>query len=388
MTWWLPVRLSAAVLVALLAVHLVVLLNNRWSWMFTLLASEYGHRLALLALLLLPVGFLHTSWVSRVATALLLISVPVLLLPLMQARGIAARLPEGMRAAFSPGKSAGQVTPFRFRGFWFGDWQVKTEPIVEHLYTGEGREPLKLLFHAAAGRERAPCIVVLHGGGWQNGSPEEFPKWSAYWAQSGYAVAAIQYRLAPKHRWPEPKEDVEHALKWLKENAGSLGIDASSFILLGRSAGGQIAMACAYGLKDPAIIGCVSIYGPADLIFARRFAFSDDVLNSLKLLREYLGGDPEQVPENYISASSYFLADARSCPTLLIHGTRDVMVWNMQSRRLAEKLKGFGVPHYLLELPWGTHGFDWPFDSPGGQLTRYAVDEFLKATCERRPTKP
>jgi len=385
MIWWLSVRLFVAMICAVFALHIPLLLNNTLSWKLTLVASEYGHRMALAALIIVPVGIWQGGWLSRGGTALLLLSAVTLLWPLMQARGIAARLPTEMAAAFPDARSARMFPPVQFKGLWTGDRRARKAPPVEHYYVGEGTEGRKLLFHPAAGRTDAPCIVVLHGGGWQNGSPAEFPRWSDYWASEGYAVAALQYRLAPKHRWPAPNEDVQLALAWLKANAEKLGIRADAFTLLGRSAGGQIATACAYGLHDPAILGCGSIYGPADMVFARRFAFSDDVLNSLGLLRNYLGGDPDAVPENYASASGYMLAGPESCPTLLIHGTRDIMVWNMQSRRLAEKMKGYGVPHYLLEVPWGTHGLDWPYDTPGGQLTRYAVDEFLKTIYVKGP---
>ena len=40
-----------------------------------------------------------------------------------------------------------------------------------------------------------------------------------------------------------------------------------------------------------------------------------------------------------------------------------------------------GVPHVLVELPWGVHAFDYNLHGPGGQLTRYAVAEFLRAVC-------
>jgi acetyl esterase/lipase len=158
-------------------------------------------------------------------------------------------------------------------------------------------------------------------------------------------------------------------------------VNPRGFILLGRSAGGQIASACAHGLRDPDIVGCVAIYAPHDMFFARRFAFEDDVLNSLRLLRNYLGGDPAEAETAYATASAFTLADGRSPPTLLIHGARDTLVWNMQSRRMAQRLRELGVRHLLVELPWAAHGMDWPFDGPGGQVTRIAVDGFLEAVC-------
>ena len=48
---------------------------------------------------------------------------------------------------------------------------------------------------------------------------------------------------------------------------------------------------------------------------------------------------------------------------------------------MAERLRTLKAPHLLLELPWAAHGMDWPFDGPGGQLTRVAVDGFLKTVA-------
>jgi acetyl esterase/lipase len=178
------------------------------------------------------------------------------------------------------------------------------------------------------------------------------------------------------------------AIDWLKTNATRLGITDRCFIIAGRSAGGQIASAVAYGLKDPAIKGCIAFYGPHDMFFARRHAYEDDVLNSLRLLRNYLGGDAEEKEATYTSASGMLLADKSSCPTLLIHGTRDALVWNMQSYRLALRLRELGVRHYLLELPWATHAMDWPFDGPSGQLIRYTVDRYLRFVSPTALTEP
>ncbi|MEY5009734.1 MAG: hypothetical protein RLZZ253_873, partial [Verrucomicrobiota bacterium] len=134
----------------------------------------------------------------------------------------------------------------------------------------------------------------------------------------------------------------------------------------------------AYGLGHPAIRGVIAFYAPADLFFARQFARSDDVLNSLKLLRDYLGGDPEQVPEAYRSSSAIGLATPKSPPTLLLHGTRDELVWVLQSRRLHAHLQKIGAQSHFLELPWATHAFDFNPHGPGGQISTWAVEGFLR----------
>lgn len=358
-----------------LALHVTVVFNTLFDWRLTIVATEYGHWLALICAVLLIPGMRRTEWQARLASLLLVLSGVWFSWPLLQAMKVARELPQEMAAAWG----ARSMTPPDLREVWRWQDEVQKKP-QEFRYVDKPGESRRIFFYAADTSRPAPCIVMLHGGGWQSGRPTEFSDWSSHWASRGYAVASVEYRLAPRHPWPAQLEDTRLALAWLKENAPLLGIDADNFVLMGRSAGGQIAFASAYGLKDSSIKGCIALYAPADMSFARRFAFEDDILNSLKLLRQYLGGDPDQVGENYRTSSGYILATAQSCPTLLIHGSRDVLVWDVQSLRLAERLKTLGVEHYCLELPWATHGCDWPFHGPSAVLTRYAIEGFLKAT--------
>jgi acetyl esterase/lipase len=376
MMLWLTIRFSLALLIALFALHVIVKFQTILAWYVTVGATELGHWLSLIALVIVVPGINHGGWLANAGTVLLLISAAVLAWPSIHGRKIGKRLSGELKRSL--GVDVGGESPLTWRGMFLTKPAALKKP--ETLDYANGR---KLHLFRAAAEAPVPCILLFHGGGWQSGGPLEFSDWSAHWASRGYAVAAVQYRFAPEHPWPAQREDVRLALDYLKQNAAKLGVDPTRFILLGRSAGGQVATAAAYGLRDAAIVGCVSIYGPADMFFARRFALEDDVVKSLQLLRNLLGGDPDQAEENYRSASGFLLADERSCPTLLVHGARDTIVWHLQSRRLAGKLGTLGVKHFLLELPWATHGFDWFYRGPGSTLTRSALDAFLESVTRR-----
>ena len=202
--------------------------------------------------------------------------------------------------------------------------------------------------------------------------------WNSRLVARGYAVAAVSYRLAPHWIWPAQRDDVLAAITWLKAHATSLGIDPARLVLLGRSAGGQIATAVGYGADDPAIRGIIALYAPHDMIFTWSVSREDDALNSVKLMRQYFGGAPSDGRQAlYESASGQSLAHAGSPPTLLMHGRPDTLSWYRHSERLAARLQELGVPHFYLELPWATHGFDYNPDGPGGQLADYAITQFL-----------
>jgi len=167
----------------------------------------------------------------------------------------------------------------------------------------------------------------------------------------------------------------------VKAHASGWGVDPSRLVILGRSAGGQIAEASAYALHDPAVRGVVALYAPADMRFAYAFSREDDVIKSPSLLRKYLGGRPDEAGAAYDSASGILLVGPRTPPTLQIHGTIDTLVWHRQSERLAARLSEAGVPNLLVSLPWATHALEYNLSGPSGQLTRFAVEWFLAAEC-------
>jgi acetyl esterase/lipase len=203
-------------------------------------------------------------------------------------------------------------------------------------------------------------------------------------------VAALSYRLAPRWIWPAQRDDVVAAIAWLKVNAGKLGLDPTRLVLLGRSAGGQLATAVGYGTHDPAIRGVIALYAPHDMLFSWSVSRADDALNSIKLMSQYFGGPPDTPARRtlYASASGQLLAQADSPPTLLLHGIPDTLAWYRHSERLAARLRELGVPHYYLRLPWATHGFDFNPDGPGGQLADYAISRWLSAVCRSDASGP
>jgi acetyl esterase/lipase len=223
----------------------------------------------------------------------------------------------------------------------------------------------------------APGVLVIHGGSWQGGDSGQLAALNRYLAARGYLVAALNYRFAPTWIFPAALEDVRAALGYLQANAATIGLDPQRIALLGRSAGGQLALLAAYAVADPAIKGVVSFYGPADMVYGYENPANPRVIDSRGILEAYLGGPPTDVPEAYRRASPIELVGPDSPPTLLIHGGRDELVSPMQSERLAARLEEAGRPHLLLRLPWATHGFDFSFNGPGGQLSTYAIERFL-----------
>jgi len=103
----------------------------------------------------------------------------------------------------------------------------------------------------APSRERLPVLLYIHGGGFTVGGLETHDSLCRQLAlRSGGAVVSLDYRLAPEHRFPTAVDDSWAALRWLAEQAGSLGLDGARLAVGGDSAGGTLAAVAALHARD------------------------------------------------------------------------------------------------------------------------------------------
>jgi len=375
--------LAALALAGLASLTFMRAPDTMLAWKFALLAGEFGHWGVLLAMIVLWWAGVGMEGILRTLTlGLCLVAIAGFLRPAYEARKIAKKLPVEMSAALGTNIAAGPVfEPKRL----FRPAATPVARVITEIFAQPGGRDLRLDFYQSSSsrdslQKPAPCVIVIHGGGWDGGDRAQLSAWNAHWVSRGYAVAALSYRLAPQFIWPAQRDDVLAAIAWLKTNAARLGIDSTRLVLLGRSAGGQLATAVAYGAHDPAIRGVIALYAPHDMPFAWSVSREDDALNSIKLFRQYFGGAPDTPARQslYESASGQLLASRDSPPTLLIHGVLDTLAWHRHSERLNVRLQELGVPHYFLSLPWATHAPDFNLQGPSGQLACWAIDTFLE----------
>ena len=285
-----------------------------------------------------------------------------------------------MKKVFPVNNEESLPSVFNFFKMFGGNKQVSAQSFVYKLV---GDKQLRADFYPAESGNTAPLVIVVHGGSWDSGDNKQLPELNSYLAGKGYNVAAIDYRLAPAFRSPAPVEDVHEAINYFMQHAEQYRIDINNIVLIGRSAGGQIALCAAYMLHLPNIKGVVNYYGPADMVWGGQIKVNSAVLNTNKIYDEYFGGQYEQVPEKFRESSAVANADTQSPPTLMIHGTIDPLVSIHHEERLQKKLDSLGVKNYFLRLPFATHGCDYSLKGPAGQVSRYAVLHFLNSVTNR-----
>ncbi|MEO5579089.1 MAG: alpha/beta hydrolase [Gemmatimonadaceae bacterium] len=404
-------RLSLAVIVFLASLLAVFPEPTYNLWKLAIAVTEWGWVLALIALIPLLPGWSSTK-TGRIAAALSVIAIVLSLSPLVRAVPIARDLAARLDYAFGCGvpgldSTEGNAPSSRPVGSIACIMSMRSEtgatlrpaPLVftdvirgvrspsvsvsTHTYVVRDGKPLELdMYRSAPPAANAPLVVMIHGGSWHGGGRGALSPLNRYLAARGYAVAAVSYRLAPEHLHPAASEDVAAAIAYLKSNAARHGVDSSRIVLIGRSAGGQLALLGAYTVNDPAIRGVVSLYGPSDQKYGYDHPSKPRVLDSRGILEGFLGGTPATVPAAYGLSSPINYVGSHTIPTLLIHGARDELVFPAQSEMLAARLAAAGRPHFFLELPWGRHGCDFNFSGPCGQLSTFAIERFLAAVMK------
>ena len=313
-------------------------------------------------------------------TILGVLTIVIFLSPIFRAYWVATDIREDMKSAFNA--NPGNVAPFSLSKLPAAKKDVLSRTLTYVTYPDIS---MNLDFYPSQISGKKPCVIVVHGGSWAGGDSKQLPELNSYLATKGYNVAAINYRLAPKYQTPAAIEDIRATIAYLKQHADELHIDTTKFVLLGRSAGAQIALLAAYTMHEPDLKGVIDFYGPADMVWGYSKPSNPLIMNSRKVMEEYVGGTYKQVPQKYFASSPLEFVSRQSVPTLIIHGDNDVLVSPEHSRRLNLKLQQNGIKHYLLKLPWATHGFDYNLNGPGGQLSTYAVQTFLNNVCPPAP---
>lgn len=380
--YWL-VLLAAAVLL-FVAAWILVPAPTEQLLLLGVGAPELSPILLVIALALVAVASLYarTLGTARLALVLALVSTVLCCWPLAQLPSTLRQFDETMAGALGI-QMRGQ--PVDFAKLFRPPATFESHVVRGVQFATPGGIPLALDIYKPPSPARSPILVQIYGGAWQRGAPADNEWFARYFAARGYVVVAVDYRHAPRWKWPAQIEDVRSALRWITAHAGEFDGDPRRIIVIGRSSGAQLAMTAAYQEVSPSIRGVVSYYGPVDLAEGWRHPPDPDPLHVRDVLGAYLGGTPDQASDRYRDASPITYTSRMLPPTLLMYGKRDHIVEARFGEQLDRALKKAGTTSVLLELPWSEHAFDVLPNGLGGQIGLYYTEAFLAAVLRASP---
>jgi acetyl esterase/lipase len=226
---------------------------------------------------------------------------------------------------------------------------------VSGVQTPYGPEPSQTIEWTGFSQARRPLLLVaLHGGFWRAayGCDHLRPFCTAF-AARGFAVASLEYRRLGEAGggWPGTLDDVRAACAALALGPRRSSPNLTGALLVGHSAGGQLALWAAARVPAPAGLPWVGVVGLApvtDLLEASHLGLSRRVAH------EYLGGSPQEVPTRYRDVSPAALLPL-GLPTTLVHGTADEDVPYAMSQSYVQRARAGGDAVSLVTLEGGGH---------------------------------
>lgn len=236
-----------------------------------------------------------------------------------------------------------------------------------------------------------PAVLVIHGGAWRAGNKKDNRGVLHEFARRGYVAVSPQYRFCPKETFPAQVHDVKDAVRWMKTNAKDYKIDPKHIGAMGFSAGGHLALMLGVtapedGLEgdaqktgpDSRVHAVVNYFGPTDLA-------ADDFPDISKgLLRDFLGGTPNEKAEAAKNASPLTFVSNGDPPMLSFQGTKDPLVPYTQATKLTTVQTKAGVPGRVDLLIGLGHGNDWGPELKRTQNDTFAFfDKYLKSSGGR-----
>jgi acetyl esterase/lipase len=238
---------------------------------------------------------------------------------------------------------------------------------IEYVPGGHPRQKLDLYLprDAQAGSKR-PLIVWVHGGAWLGGSKDNCP--AVRFTSDGYAVASVNYRLSQHAIFPAQIQDCKAAIRWLRANADTHGIDPNRIGAWGASAGGHLValLGTAGDVNDfdvgphagvsSRVQAVCDFFGPTDFTKMSSFPSSMDHDAADAPEAKLIGGPIPQNKDKAQRANPITYVTKDDPPFLIVHGDKDPLVPHNQSELLRDALKAVDVSVTFYTVQGGGHG--------------------------------
>lgn len=201
-------------------------------------------------------------------------------------------------------------------------------------------------------KEKSAAVVLVHGGGWISGSKENQHYMAQQLAANGYVAMTINYRLADVAKYPGAIIDIENAVKYLKDNKKKYNINTSKTVVLGASAGAQLATLVGVK-KENKIAAIINVDGITSFIHPEA--------EEGQYAAYWLGSWKKDNPDVWKEASPLEYVGKHTPPTLFInssqprfHAGRDQMISVLNDHKIYSEVHEIkDSPHsFWLVQPW------------------------------------
>jgi acetyl esterase/lipase len=268
--------------------------------------------------------------------------------------------------------------------------------------TINGRE-LKLDFYAPKVKPKKPMPVVMwiHGGGWKGGSKNN-PRKALPILERGYILVSVGYRLSGEAIFPAAIADCKAAVRWVRANAKTHGMDPDRVGVWGSSAGGHLVALLGtagdvtqwdaiheenadYSSRPNAVCDW---FGPTDFLRMNDFPSKIDHDADGSPESRFIGAPIQTVPEKTQLANPIKYISEKTPPFLIMHGDNDMSVCYNQSELLFGALLKAGHSSQLYKVVGGGHGFRGAKNATPEILFKMSADFFdqqFKAPPKREP---
>jgi acetyl esterase len=260
-------------------------------------------------------------------------------------------------------------------------------------YASHDGEPLEVSIWSPAGDAdgTAPVAFFTHGGGWVSGDPSvDLAGMFTTLADEGWLVVSAQYTLASPtvHTSHIVEAQVGCAMAWTAANASTYGGDPSTFISMGESAGGNLAINAAYRTNSrdlacegsgemPTVDAVVTLFPGVNPYGLYSDPIAGGAIPGRTFMEQYIGGSPDAFPQEYEAVNSSSHIDVTSPPTLIFQGENDHLVQAPRVYDFVDDAEAAGVEVTLVTVPFGEHGF--PLLPLGAQIYNQITMEWLDA---------
>ena len=230
-----------------------------------------------------------------------------------------------------------------------------------------------------ANGESRPAIIFFFGGGWNSGTIEQFRPQADYLISRGMIAALADYRVKTRQGTSpfESLADAKSAMRFLRKNAGNLGIDKERIVASGGSAGGHLAAATAYskGFDDPKDDRSVSCIPNALVLFNPVIDNSPD------------GYGYERIGEDYKRFSPLHNISPGGPPAIFFLGDNDRLIPVETGRKFKKRMEEAGNRCELRVYEGGAHGFFNPRNPGFYYATLRETEKFLESLEYLEPVK-